>query len=400
MSASARASLLRRVGAVASTSAPAAELLLGAGLRDAPTRSSPAGDAPARSRLASTLALGPDDPSRQRTARALPLRRALGLAAESPPARARVRDVAPHRTTIRPPLAFERGGGGGGGRRLSISSHAARASAADGGAESDAAAADSSESDASSDSSVPPHLARPSWLRRRENRKQKGSYEGFLTEIDTYDDFDPPGGSLYNIADFKAPTLESDEAALLRWHAEYVAHQKRLFEAAGGPKGLSDEAFLEAYEAEFALSEEEREQHILEWEVHMVHEAAGENDHPLNRKVSMRVRVKELQRETGLSDEAVEYVKEICGPRYNPKRNEIKITCARSRNREHNRQWCLTALYELIMEGNREFPSDAYRFSPEGPIEPQTARKETPSGIETEADSGDAQPEKEKETRA
>ena len=263
-------------------------------MRDAPTRSSPAGDAPARSRLASTLALGPDDPSREHTARALPSAARSG-SRRNPPARARVRDVAPHRTTIRPPLAFERGGGGG-GRRLSISSHAARASAADGGAESDAAAADSSESDASSDSSVPPHLARPSWLRRRENRKQKGSYEGFLTEIDTYDDFDPPGGSLYNIADFKAPTLESDEAALLRWHAEYVAQPEAPVRRPRGSKGLSDEAFLEAYEAEFALSEEEREQHILEWEVHMVHEAAGENDHPLNRKVSMRVRVSSSER--------------------------------------------------------------------------------------------------------
>jgi len=30
-------------------------------------------------------------------------------------------------------------------------------------------------------------------------------------------------------------------------------------------------------------------------------------------------------------------------------------------------------LYDLIMEGNREYPSDSYRFTPEGPVEPGTA---------------------------
>jgi hypothetical protein len=33
------------------------------------------------------------------------------------------------------------------------------------------------------------------------------------------------------------------------------------------------------------------------------------------------------------------YVEEICGTRFNHKKNEIKIVCTRSRNREHNRQW-------------------------------------------------------------
>ena len=108
----------------------------------------------------------------------------------------------------------------------------------------------------------------------------------------------------------------------------------------------------------------------------MVHEAAGDNDHPLNRKVTMRVNTKDLQRETGLSEEALQYVKDICGPRYDAKKNEIKIVCTRSRNREHNRQWCLKVLYDLIMEGNREFPGESYCFTPEGPVEPGTVGKQ------------------------
>ena len=102
----------------------------------------------------------------------------------------------------------------------------------------------------------------------------------------------------------------------------------------------------------------------------MVHEAGGENDHPLNRKVVMKVGGKDLQKETGISDEALAYVVDICGSRYDAKKDVLKIVCSRSRNREHNRQWCLKVLYDLIMEGNREFPSDSYSFAPEGPVEP------------------------------
>ena len=62
----------------------------------------------------------------------------------------------------------------------------------------------------------PPRGDDPPWLRKKRNRKEKGSYEGFITEIDTYEDFDPPGGNLYNVADFKAETIESSPAALGR----------------------------------------------------------------------------------------------------------------------------------------------------------------------------------------
>ena len=226
------------------------------------------------------------------------------------------------------------------------------------------------------DDVLPPHLMRPSWLRKKRNRKEKGSYEGFITEIDTYEDFDPPGGNLYNVADFKAETIESSPAALDAFSRKYMDTQKALYAANGGEEGISDEEFLERYERDFEVSPEEEKRHILKWEVHMVHEAAGDNDHPLNRKVTMRVNAKDLQRETGLSEEALQYVKDICGPRYDAKKDEIKIVCTRSRNREHNRQWCLKVLYDLIMEGNREFPGESYCFTPEGPVEPGTVGKQ------------------------
>ena len=237
---------------------------------------------------------------------------------------------------------------------------------------------ESDDTDSRRDDPLPEHLAKPSWLRKRLNRSQKGSYEGMLTEIDSYPDFDPPGGNLYNVADFGQRTIETDQNFLDEWRADYMKHQKELWAASTGNdvSGMSDEEFIEMYDAEFAVDAEEEERRILTWEVVNVLEAAGDGKHPLNRKVVLRVRLDALQGETGLSDEALEYIAEICGSRFDAKRREIRITCSRSGNREHNRQWCLKVLYDLIMEGNREYPSESYRFTPEGPVEPGTVGKQ------------------------
>ena len=179
-----------------------------------------------------------------------------------------------------------------------------------------------------------------------------------LTEIDSYPDFDPPGGNLYNVAD-SANERSRRIKIFDEWRADYMKHQKELWAASTGNdvSGMSDEEFIEMYDAEFAVDAEEEERRILTWEVVNVLEAAGDGKHPLNRKVVLRVRLDALQGETGLSDEALEYIAEICGSRFDAKRLEIRITCSRSGNREHNRQWCLKVLYDLIMEGNREYPS-------------------------------------------
>lgn len=236
----------------------------------------------------------------------------------------------------------------------------------------------SDDTDSRRDDPLPENLAKPSWLRKRLNRSQKGSYEGMLTEIDSYPDFDPPEGNLYNVADFGQRTIETDPSFLAEWRADYMKHQKELWAASTGNdvSAMSDEEFIAMYDAEFAVDAEEESRRILTWEVVNVLEAAGDGKHPLNRKVVLRVRLDALQGETGLSDEALEYIAEICGSRFDAKRREIRITCSRSGNREHNRQWCLKVLYDLIMEGNREYPSESYRFTPEGPVEPGTVGKQ------------------------
>ena len=219
------------------------------------------------------------------------------------------------------------------------------------------------------DDVLPPHLMRPSWLQKKRNRKQKGSYEGFLTEIDSYPDFEPPGGALYNVNDHAAATVETSDELLKEFTKGYIDEQRKIYESNGGKTGLSDSEFIDEYNKCFEDSSEESDSQIITWEVVMVHEAGGQNDHPLNRKVVMNVKAADLQKETGVSDEALQYIIEICGPRYDTKTDVLKIISSRSKNREHNRQWCLKVLYDLIMEGNREFPSVSYRFSPEGPTD-------------------------------
>ena len=57
-------------------------------------------------------------------------------------------------------------------------------------------------------------------------------------------DFDPPGGNLYNVADFKAETIESSPTAAAAYREKYMDTQKALY-AANRAEGISDEEFLE-----------------------------------------------------------------------------------------------------------------------------------------------------------
>ena len=58
---------------------------------------------------------------------------------------------------------------------------------------------------------------------------------------------------------------------------------------------------------------------ILEWELRTVLDTSGSPDaHPGNRKAVCRVYLRELQEETGLSNDALQHVARVAGPRYTP----------------------------------------------------------------------------------
>ena len=185
---------------------------------------------------------------------------------------------------------------------------------------------------------------------KRLTRKDKGSYAGMLTEIDSYESHEFRRTNLYDTREHVG--LEENREKVLNELLERVEEI------------TSSEEYKAALAKEMAEMEEEEKngtERILEWETNLVLEAGGTQDHGLNKKVSLKVNVDALMKETGLSEEAMDYIKAICGKRFLKKTNEIRIVCRRYADREHNRQWCLRALYELIEEGQKEFPSGGFK---------------------------------------
>ena len=50
-------------------------------------------------------------------------------------------------------------------------------------------------------------------------------------------------------------------------------------------------------------------------QVRMVLDTSGSWDHPANRKAVCRVYLRDLQREMGLTDDGLQHVARVCGPR-------------------------------------------------------------------------------------
>jgi hypothetical protein len=93
---------------------------------------------------------------------------------------------------------------------------------------------------------------------------------------------------------------------------------------------------------------------ILEWDVKLVlvAGAAGE-EHPMNKKAKCKVHLRALQRQTGLSDAALEHIAVIAGPRYNQKTGEMTLTSEKYQERELNREHIVQMLTALVEEGKK-----------------------------------------------
>ena len=225
----------------------------------------------------------------------------------------------------------------------------ARAAAA-GGEEEEGRETSSSSSSSESEDAGEKNDNNTSKSNKRLTRKDKGSYAGMLTEIDSYESHEFRRTNLYDTREHVG--LEENREKVLNELLERVEEI------------TSSEEYKAALAKEMAEMEEEEKngtERILEWETNLVLEAGGTQDHGLNKKVSLKVNVDALMKETGLSEEAMDYIKAICGKRFLKKTNEIRIVCRRYADREHNRQWCLRALYELIEEGQKEFPSGGFK---------------------------------------
>lgn len=95
---------------------------------------------------------------------------------------------------------------------------------------------------------------------------------------------------------------------------------------------------------------------IIRWQICHVLSVGTNESHPANKRVKAWVYLRDLQQNEGLTDEALQYIARICGPRYNPNKGLLRLTSDRYPHREANRAQILKMLNALVEEGHRKFP--------------------------------------------
>ncbi|KAL4859408.1 hypothetical protein ACK3TF_000515 [Chlorella vulgaris] len=96
---------------------------------------------------------------------------------------------------------------------------------------------------------------------------------------------------------------------------------------------------------------------IIRWRVRHVLSVGVTEGHPANRRVQAWVYLRDLQREHGLTDAALQHIALVCGQRYNPNRGELKLSCDRYPHREANRARIMQIIADLVAEGHRKHPA-------------------------------------------
>ena len=97
---------------------------------------------------------------------------------------------------------------------------------------------------------------------------------------------------------------------------------------------------------------------LLRWQFKfLLQDGAGGPDHPLNRKVRMSCSVEALGEDQGLTADAKDYLKRLCGPRYNPETDELLLTSDRHADRDSNVRHVHQMLRDVLTEARRVFPS-------------------------------------------
>lgn len=149
-------------------------------------------------------------------------------------------------------------------------------------------------------------------------------------------------------------------------------HNEPLFEAlakAAAEAGVDADAEDEEDEAGNGKRK------IVQWETHAVLETVAaevgggetsplsssspgeQSQHPLNRKVGLRVHLRDLAEATRLSEQAARWVALVAGPRYDPRSGILRLTDERLPTRSENARSCARMLSALVAEGKRKHPS-------------------------------------------
>jgi hypothetical protein len=184
----------------------------------------------------------------------------------------------------------------------------------------------------------------------RLSRKERGSYatelaaSQFAAELDMYPKV--PEVPLYNLREVVPEMVQPRSLKFEALKAARTTNPKASLEELAAMAGIS----LPPPRAPPAPGVEP----ILEWDVKLVlvAGAAGEA-HPMNKKAKCKVHLRALQRQTGLSDAALEHIAEIAGPRYDQKTGEMTLTSEKYKERELNRQHIVQMLTALVEEGKK-----------------------------------------------
>lgn len=94
-------------------------------------------------------------------------------------------------------------------------------------------------------------------------------------------------------------------------------------------------------------------QPILTWQERLVMVVGMDQQHPSNNKMRMWVHIRDLQRETRLSDDAMRRIAEICDKKYDAATGVLTLSSDRYPHRDDNKHRIEGMLADLIAEGQR-----------------------------------------------
>lgn len=182
--------------------------------------------------------------------------------------------------------------------------------------------------------------------RKRPTRAERGSYvtHGLPEEVASWPEAEIDG-PLYNTRDFVIPPGGSMDggpfADLLRGEAQLEA-----------PPGceLQTGAAVPASEA----APYDGATRLLSWRTRIVLSSGADQFHPLSSKAEVSVELGALAKEVGISTAGLEWMRAVCGTRWDRASDTLRLVSQRYRGREDNRRDCVRTLNALIAEGVRE----------------------------------------------
>jgi len=179
---------------------------------------------------------------------------------------------------------------------------------------------------------------------RRPTRAEKGSYVDntiLAQEIVDFAQKVPEDQPVYNLRDVAPGLVEPRSEALDLMLAKGQDHFFEMLDK----MGLNDPEEVQV-----------RERPILRWSVKMVLDTS-QIENPENRRVACSVYLRELQEETALTDEALQHIALVAGPRYNQNTGVLRLTSDVFASREDNRINIVDMLQALVLEGDRVHPN-------------------------------------------